>query len=84
MVTYSLSLLVNDVPGVLYLVTGVFSRRGYIIQSLAVGHPETEGISRITIVVPATDESVNKLVQQLYKLVDVHEVHDLTHKIAIC
>ncbi|KAH0883331.1 hypothetical protein HID58_059427 [Brassica napus] len=64
--SHTLSLLVNDVPGVLNL-------------SLAVGHAETEGISRITTVVPATDESVSKLVQQLYKLVDVHEVRDLTH-----
>ncbi|KAH7547632.1 hypothetical protein FEM48_Zijuj01G0330400 [Ziziphus jujuba var. spinosa] len=67
--SHTLSMLVNDVPGVLYIITG----------SLAVGHAEVEGLSRITTVVPGTDDSINKLVQQLYKLVDIHEVRDITH-----
>lgn len=60
-------------------VTGVFARRGYNVQSLAVGACEKHNLSRICMVVPGTEESIQKLFKQLSKLVYVQSMTDLTH-----
>ena len=71
--------LVEDKPGVLNRVASLFRRRNYNIESLAVGHSETPGISRMTIV---TDEEEhlrrNVIRASLYKMVNVVDVHDVT------
>ena len=77
-VRHTVSMLVADEPGVLQQVTSVFARRGYNIQSLAVGHAERKGLSRISLVVPGTPSSVFNLKKQLLKLVLVRKVDDLT------
>ncbi len=68
--------LVQDRPGVLSRVIGLIRRRGYNIESLAVGHSETPGISRLTIVLEWHD--VEQIVKQLYRLIEVLKVSDVT------
>jgi acetolactate synthase I/III small subunit len=69
--------LVQDRPGVLSRVVGLVRRRGYNIESLAVGHSETPGVSRITLVVEWED--VEQVVKQLYRLIEVLKVSDVTN-----
>ncbi len=77
---HTLSVLVENRAGVLSRVTGLFSRRGFNIESLAVGTCEEEGTSRITIVVFGDDREVEQVIKQLNKLIDVIKVSDLTER----
>jgi len=75
---HTLSVLVENKAGVLSRVTGLFSRRGFNIESLAVGPCEEPGMSRITILVVGDDEKVEQIMKQLNKLIDVIKVSDLS------
>ncbi|WAC06069.1 MAG: acetolactate synthase small subunit [Methanoregula sp.] len=75
---HTLAVFVENKAGVLSRVTGLFSRRGFNIESLAVGTCEEPGTSRITIVVIGDDEKVEQVMKQLNKLIDVIKVTDLT------
>jgi acetolactate synthase-1/3 small subunit len=72
--THTLSILVEDKPGVLARVASLFSRRGFNIQSLAVGSTEQKNMSRMTIVVTVADLSLEQVSKQLHKLVNVIKV----------
>lgn len=75
---HTLSVLVEDEAGVLSRISGLFARRGFNIESLAVGPAEQMGISRITMVVPGDSQEIEQLTKQLYKLVNVLKVQDIT------
>ncbi|MFA6646092.1 MAG: acetolactate synthase small subunit [Sphaerochaetaceae bacterium] len=75
---YTLGILVNNHPGVLSRVVGLFSRRGYNIDSLSVGETENPAISRITIVVTGDRSVVEQIEKQVAKLIDVITVVELT------
>jgi acetolactate synthase-1/3 small subunit len=75
---HTLSVLVEDEAGALTRITGLFARRGFNIESLAVGPAEQVGISRLTMVVVGDDRVIEQLSKQLYKLVNVLKVQDLT------
>ena len=77
---HTLVALVEDRPGVLNRVASLFRRRGFNIESLAVGTTEEAGISRMTIVVESENGIVDQVEKQLQKLIDVVEVSDLTNE----
>lgn len=76
--SYVLSVLVSNKPGVLSRVIGLISRRGFNIESLSVGPVEDPTMSRITIVLEADNEGYEQITKQLHKLIDVHKISDLT------
>lgn len=69
---------VEDKPGVLNRVSGLFGRRNFNIESLTVGHTEKPGVSRMTFVVNGTERDIQQAKMQLYKIINVLEVQDLT------
>jgi acetolactate synthase-1/3 small subunit len=76
-VKHTLSVLVENKPGVLARVAGLFSRRGYNIDSLSVGVTEKPDISRMTVVVDVEEHSLEQVYKQLNKLINVIKVVDL-------
>lgn len=81
--THVLSALVENKPGVLSRVTGLISRRGFNIESLAVGPTEDPTKSRVTAIVQADDIAYEQITKQLHKLISVHKINDLTNGGAI-
>jgi acetolactate synthase-1/3 small subunit len=75
--SHVLSLLVEDKPGLLTRVAGLFARRGFNIESLAVGHSEIPGLSRITILVDVDDVPLEQVTKQLNKLINVIKIVEL-------
>ncbi|PKM90250.1 MAG: acetolactate synthase small subunit [Firmicutes bacterium HGW-Firmicutes-12] len=77
---HTLAVLVENQPGVLSHVAGLFSRRGYNIDSLVVGETEDPGISRITLVVEGDEKVIEQVSKQLNKQVEVIKVNDITNE----
>lgn len=78
MKNHVIAVLVNDQPGVLQRVSGLFGRRGYNIESITVGQSEEPGLSRMVIVTEGDDTTLEQIEKQLYKLIDVIKVVNLS------
>ena len=75
-----ISTLVEDKPGVLQKVAGMFNRRGLNIDSITVGNSEVEGLSRMVITVHADEKGLEQVMKQLNKLIDVIKIKDITKR----
>lgn len=74
-----ISTLVEDKPGVLQKVAGLFNRRGFNIDSITVGESEVDGLSRMVITVNADQKGLEQVTKQLNKLVDIIKIKDITN-----
>ena len=79
MSTHTLSVLVENRPGVLARISGLFARRGFNIDSLAVGETEDRSVSRMTIVCSAEGRPLEQITKQLHKLINVLRIAELPH-----
>lgn len=77
---HTITALVEDKPGVLARVAGLFRRRGFNIASLAVGQSEQRGLSRMVFVVDGDQYTVDQATKQLDKLIEIVRVSDITHE----
>jgi acetolactate synthase-1/3 small subunit len=75
--THTLSILVENRPGVLARISGLFARRGYNIDSLAVGETEDPSVSRMTVVVSVEGKPLEQMTKQLHKLINVLRIAEL-------
>ncbi len=75
---HTISILVNDQPGVLQRVSGLFGRRAFNIESITVGSSEEAGLSRMIIVTTGDNHTLEQITKQLYKVVDVIKVNDIS------
>jgi len=80
---HTLSVLVENKPGVLARISGLFARRGFNIHSLAVGPTEYDEISRMTIVVNVEEKPLEQVVKQLNKLINVIKIVELERDAAV-
>ncbi|MEO7274951.1 MAG: acetolactate synthase small subunit [Vicinamibacterales bacterium] len=83
MTAHTFVVTVEDEPGVLNRVASLFRRRNYNIDSLTVGRTEQAGVSRMTIVVPTDEPGAHRVAANLYKLVNVISVQDITNSPAV-
>ena len=74
---HTLSILVENKPGVLTRVAGLFARRGFNIESLAVGLSEDPNLSRMTITIDGAEHPIDQVTKQLHKLINVVKIRDL-------
>ena len=75
---HTIAVIVNDQPGVLQRVSGLFGRRGFNIESITVGASEEAGLSRMVIVTTGDEHTLEQMEKQLYKLIDVIKVINLS------